>query len=258
MSLAEWAFGRLIVVIVAASTVTAVGVGTVTFFIGRHSVDSSPEASVSAGTEPAAPSAQASAAPTAVVPTPDDVPTPTGEAGPVGAPTRVNEFGVPVGYPHTKSGAISACGNYVAVTSVAKNREPTRSHDIILSISDENTAARLSNLLSQVDTETAKNFNIPSVLSPQFTLNHRVIGYKITSYGENVSKVEVLSAIAAGVTDGTPNLQPSMHWGTDLCTINWDGSDWKLRDISGGSEGHAMTERSSESFERFALAGVTS
>ncbi|TCJ35416.1 hypothetical protein [Parafrankia sp. BMG5.11] len=260
MSLAEWAIRRLIIVIVATATVSAIGAGALGFFMGRNSSDDGPKAS--ADPEPVSDvptEAPPTGTPAVVVP-PSSEATAAPAAGdsPIGAPTRVNQFGVPVGYPHTEAGAISACGNYIAATSMARNREHTRSHDLILSISDEETAKRLSDLLSGIDAETAKNFGVPSVISPQFTLNHRVIGYRVSNFNGGESKVEVLSAIAAGVSGESPNLQPAMHWGTDICTINWDGSDWKLRDVSGGVEGHAMTERSSEAFERFALSGVTS
>ncbi|MEX5632076.1 hypothetical protein [Parafrankia sp. FMc2] len=257
MSLTEWAFGRLIIVIVATAAVTAIGAGGIGYVAGRHSSDSGPR--TPADSEPV-PEQSAEAAPetpaVAVSPT-SEVPVAASD-GPVGGPTRVNEFGVPVGYPHTEAGAISACGNYIAVTSVARNREQSRSRDVIMSISDEATAARLSKLLTDIDSETARNFGVPSILAPQFLMNHRVFGYRISDHRENESRIEVLSAIGAGLAEGPPNLRPSMHWGTDVCTIAWDGSDWKLRDVSGGGEGHAMTERSSESFERFALAGVTS
>lgn len=258
VSLTEWAFGRLIIVVVTAATVTSIVAGTVGYFAGRNSVDNNSQAATRTKPSPDARIGEPAPSPTAVVPSSTEAATPADDSGPVGAPTRVNEFGVPVGYPHTEAGAISACGNYVAITSVAKNRERSRSHQIIRSISDEETATRLSNLLTEIDTETASNFNVPSVISPQFTLNHRVIGYRVNDHRDSESKIEVLSGIAAGVPEGSPNLQPSMHWGTDICTVTWDGSDWKLRDVSGGSEGHAMTERSSESFERFTLAGVTS
>ncbi|WP_084647221.1 RodZ family helix-turn-helix domain-containing protein [Parafrankia discariae] len=259
MSLAEWAIRRLIIVIVATATVSAVGAGAFGFFVGRNSSDDGSKASADPEPTSSVPTeAPPTGAPDVVVPPSSDATTAPAADSPIGAPTRVNEFGVPVGYPHTEAGAISACGNYIAATSITRNREHTRSHDLILSISDEETAKRLSDLLAEIDAETAKNFGVPSVISPQFTLNHRVIGYRVSNFSGEESKVEVLSAIAAGVSGASPDLQPAMHWGTDICTINWDGSDWKLRDVSGGVEGHAMTERSSEAFERFALSGVTS
>ncbi|WP_076829973.1 hypothetical protein [Frankia sp. CcI49] len=256
VSLAEWAFGRLIVVIVAASTVTAVGVGTVAFFIGRQSVDTSPEASASAEPNPVVPSAQASAAPTAVVPTPDDVPTPTGEAGPVGAPTRVNEFGVPVGYPHTSSGAISACGNYYTAYNNRANRSQEKIREFFSSIADPRSVETLASGILRVDQENAAILGVPSIQDPLVNFDARPLGYQIEASSDSEAKILVWGAISLGVYDSAdPVKQAQVRWGSEICQVRWQQDDWKLINADDGPDGPLLHSRSAGDFKEFVVAG---
>ncbi|WP_462187219.1 hypothetical protein, partial [Frankia sp. CcWB2] len=165
---------------------------------------------------------------------PADTATPTSVPG---VPTRINEFGIPVGYPRTEAGAVSACANYVSAYVKATNREPTRLKQIFRSIADPSTANRLSQLLIDVNNQTAKNFGVASVNSPDFQLIYRTLGYKVEKFNPNETKVYIWSNASAGIIGGSPNYKPRNFWGTDLCTVSWSGTDWKLSDATDGPDG---------------------
>ncbi len=74
---------------------------------------------------------------------PPQAPTQTGRQLP-GMPTRINEFGIPVGYPHTEAGAISACGNYVAAYVDRRNRDTYQIKKVFNEISITGVAEKLS------------------------------------------------------------------------------------------------------------------
>ena len=103
------------------------------------------------------------------------------EGGFPGAPTRINEFGVPVGYPRTEAGAVSACGNYVSAYSDVRNREPTRIRQLFQSIALPSNAEPLAEQIIAVDERNAQDYSTTSVLSPAVNFNVRVAGYSVDS-----------------------------------------------------------------------------
>ncbi|MBL7496767.1 hypothetical protein I6A84_23920 [Frankia sp. CNm7] len=253
----DWATRRLILVIAVTAIVmlpAGVGIGWALASSGS-SASPTPQAQASQASTPPSPTQST----VAVVPSPsadggDHTAEPAGSLP--GAPSRVNEFGIPVGYPHTQAGAISACGNYVSAYMNSGNREPSRIRAVLNSISAADVAERLSKAIGDADAKTAQNFGIPSINSPQAAFNLRVVGYRVQDFASNKALIQIWATGSVGVYEGSPDLSPQENWGTDICTVTWNGEDWKLADAGNGPNGPVPTERASEQFQRFLLQGA--
>ncbi|WP_256788690.1 hypothetical protein [Frankia sp. AvcI1] len=253
---------RLIIIIVATGTVSVIG-GLV---IGRYVIPDKGASPDTASVAPA-PSTTPTPSPAAIAPTPTLVPKPdSAEGKPAdsastsqipGLPTRINEFGIPVGYPHNKPGAVSACANYVAGYLDPLNREPARLKEVFRSVSTQPSVAdHISQRLIESNNGTAKNFGVPSINSPNFLFRYRVLGYAVDNFSPDEAKIRVWLNTNAGTLDGSPNFKPRDFWGTDLCSVNWNGSDWKLSDSNDGPDGPDPAEQRSEEFQNFLLIGA--
>lgn len=195
--------------------------------------------------------------------TPAAAPTGGGSAPPVaaagrgiaGAPTRVNSLGIPVGYPHTQAGAISACGNYISSIQNLDSRNRSRLDAIFASIGTSKSATALTQKILSSDSQTAKNFGVPSINSPNFTFDLRVVGYKIQKSSRDDVTISVWSTAGVGVLNGSEDLAPQQIWGTDICTVTWSDQDWRLSNAGDGPNGPSITERAADDINRFAYAG---
>lgn len=249
---------RLIIIIVATGAVSVVA-GVV---IGRYAIPDKGSGPDTASVLPTPATPTPSAAATTLIPVPSPTPAPPADVPDdksqvQGLPTRLNSLRIPVGYPHNEPGAISACANYVAAYSDASNREPTRIREVFKSITTEGSVAdRTSQRLIEANNGTAKNFGAPSVNAPNFVLQYRVLGYKVVESKPDEAKIYIWLNANAGVTDGAPESKPRDFWGTDLCTVQWRGSDWKLFDANDGPDGPDPAEQRSEEFRRFLLIGA--
>ncbi len=172
-----------------------------------------------------------------------------------GTPTRVNEFGIPVGYPHSEAGAISACGNYVNAYVDRRNRDASQIKKIFNAISFPEVADKLAERIISADSTTAKNFGLTSVNSPQMSFNIRPAGYSVQSASTNQAVVSVWSTAGVGIYSDGGKLAPQQSWGTDICTVIWQDGDWKLSDAGDGPNSPSITDRSAEAFERFIYVG---
>jgi hypothetical protein len=183
-------------------------------------------------------------------------PSGTGSEAFPGAPTRINEFGVPVGYPHTEAGAISACGNYVSAYSDIRNREPTRIRQVLGSFSLPEAATGVADFITKADQNIASRLGVPAVNDPNVNFNLRVLGFRVESFNEISSTISVWSVGGTG-RYGAPRqeVSPQQRWGTDSCTVRWLKNDWKLSGATDGPTGPLITERPGESIRRFAYIG---
>ena len=258
VSLTEWATRRLIIVIVGTAAVT--GVGATAF--GRYVIPAQPDGEAG---NPAAPAPVVVSPPTGETPVVVPEPTedaaeeaqPTEEGSPFGAPTRLNEFGIPVGYPRTEAGAISACGNYVAAYGKVQNREPSRVHEVFRSIALPSAAERLANLIIEIDRENNETLGIDSLNSPNLNFNTRAAGYAVDSYSPDKARITIWWAVGIGVYGSPdPQVAPRQGWGTDYCELEWNSGDWKLADAGDGPAGPQITERGAERFGHFVLVGA--
>ncbi len=173
-----------------------------------------------------------------------------------GTPTRVNEFGIPVGYPHSEAGAISACGNYISAIQNPGNRSKSKIISVFQSIALPDTVDPLSKKILDADSSTAKQFGIPSINDPKFGFNLRVVGYRTLANKDDDATISVWSTSSIGVYgNDTSRPSPQEKWGTDICKVSWQGNDWKLADANDGPDAPAITSRESEAIQRFAYVG---
>ncbi|ABD09431.1 hypothetical protein ThrDRAFT_00095 [Frankia casuarinae] len=258
VSLVEWAARRLIIIIVTTGTVSVIG-GLV---IGRYVVPDN--GSNGPDTASVAPQTSPSATPPGVTPT--LVPSPKPSSQPAntaattsvpGVPTRINEFGIPVGYPHTEAGAVSACANYDRAYGNPANRTPSRVKDVFKSMALPEEADRLANTVISIDKENAKYFKLNSLQSPAVNWIGRVTGYTVRSYRNDEANITLWGLVGIGLYGNPdPRLAPHEGWGTDNCQVVWSSGDWKLKDASDGPWTPAITERAAESFRDFLLVGA--
>ncbi len=255
---ADWPVRRLVGLLVATGAVTV----TAGILIGRYMIPSSYSAGIQGQPAPRIDTRPTSAASKAVPPTAVPRSTPTGSettAPPTqaarqipGMPTRVNEFGIPVGYPHTEAGAISACGNYVAAYSATYNREPSRIHAIFKSISETSIASKLADRIIEVDKNNSTSYGATSISDPKISFNSRILGFEVQQKTPDSATVSVWSSASFGAYDNTDTkLLPQVRWGTDVCTVHWFEDDWKIVDASDGPGGPSITERAAEGYQRF-------
>jgi hypothetical protein len=262
VSLADWVTRRLVVVIAVIFVVGAVTGSMIGYVAGRNAgnkkINAAPGPTATRGPAAASGPTTAPGATRTVIASPS--PATGAAAGPdrtlPGSPTRVNEFGIPVGYPHTEAGAVSACGNYVSAYLDSANREPSKIENIFRSITMNNVAKRLAQAIIAIDRQTSREYNVDSIQSPKMGFSLRVVGYKIENHRPNQTTIDVWSTGSVGVYGGPDNLKPRESWGIDVCTVSWDGADWKLFDAGDGPDGPMLTDRNSEGFRRFILIGA--
>jgi hypothetical protein len=176
-----------------------------------------------------------------------------------GAPSRVNQFGIPVGYPHTEAGAISACGNYVSAYSDVRNREPDRLRAVLRSISTDAASKTIGDQIIRVDRANVTTLGGNSISDPSLDFNLRIIGFSKKSVATDQATVSIWSVGGLGMYGSTgAATTPREVWGSDDCTVVWNGGDWKLSAATDGPDGPVITERPSEAFLRFSYIGGSS
>ncbi|MCK9924960.1 hypothetical protein MXD61_24355 [Frankia sp. AgPm24] len=259
---AEIVARRLIIIVVTASALSALA-GVV---IGRYGLPYNPKSPDTASVQPSpssgtTPTPQVSASTQVLVPAASATAAPDGSAADrsqvPGIPTRINQYGIPVGYPRTQAGAVSACANYDAINGSLRNREPTLIRNMYGSIATPDAAKKISDIIISNDKESAKAYGVPSIQTPNFTLIGRATGYSVQAYDENEAKVTIWGIIGFGIYgNSNPDLAPREGWGTDDCRVIWSDGDWRLADASDGPASPDITERAAEGFKEFLLVGA--
>lgn len=138
--------------------------------------------------------------------------------------------GVPVGYPHSASGSISAATNYVVALGSELTLDPVRRPTTLATISavevDPAVAARFADLPA-VEARTGLladlRASVPAIarVAP--------VGVRVLAYSESRASVQVWTVAVVG----TARLgQVDMSWSTETLQLGWErapgGSDWKL------------------------------
>jgi len=256
----EWATRRLVLVIVVTAALAAAVALPAGILLGRHSGSDTDNRSLGASASSASSPTTTPAATVVPSPTPagvDHTAEPTGALP--GAPSRVNEFGIPVGYPHTEAGAISACGNYVSAYSDVRNREPSRIRLVLKSIATAGATTQVSDRIIKADQENSRSVGANSISDPSLNFNLRVVGFNVKTSSRDVTTISIWAVGGIGVygnTDGTSG--PSEIWGSDDCTVQWKDGDWRLSAAVDGSDGPTITQRPGENFRRFSYIGSPS
>ncbi|WP_241842335.1 hypothetical protein [Pseudofrankia sp. BMG5.36] len=253
----EWATRRLALVIVATMVLTTAVALPVGVLLGRHSTPGDNHQPLGASTRPA--SLPPATATVAVVPSPtsagvDHTAEPAGALP--GTPSRVNEFGIPVGYPHTEAGAISACGNYVSAYSDVRNREPSRIRPVLNSIATGDTGKQVSDRIIKSDQDNIKAAGANSITDPSLNFNLRVVGFSTKTSSRDSATISIWSVGGIGIYGNADQASaPQEFWGSDDCTVRWENGDWRLSAAVDGPGGPTITQRPGENFRRFSYIG---
>jgi hypothetical protein len=160
----------------------------------------------------------------------------SGQSGP--GPTRV-ENGVPVGYAHTREGAVAAATNYVSVVDGPLVVQPDRFQKAL----DVFALPSVRPTLRSNAEKTVAVTGLVDYARQGRTVIYRTapLAYRIASYRDERAQVDIWAESFIAV-DGI--LAPRETWATASVEVDWSGEDWKLQQIgpySGGSDGPVPT-----------------
>lgn len=143
--------------------------------------------------------------------------------------TRV-EAGVPVGYPQTEAGAISAATNHLVAFTQPRMFQPLVRLQVLTVLAGPRRAPELLRSVDpgmqraaatlQVDpaTGTSSMGQLVSRLTP--------VGYRVVSYGPERARIAVWATSLSGVAGASSSVPVVTSWATDTVDLEWDG-DWK-------------------------------
>lgn len=175
------------------------------------------------GAKPAAaagPTAAASSAPPISVTSPYSAGQATSTAG-----------GVPVGYPHTTSGAEAAAANYVVAFNSAVMVSPSARDRLVNAIADPAIASSLEGQFdaayAQIDTTYGLTTAGAAPAGQTFVERAAPVGVSVVSTSGNTATISVWTVTLAGLAGANSQHAVSEDWVTVTVTLNWTHGDWK-------------------------------
>lgn len=139
-------------------------------------------------------------------------------------PTRLVS-GIPVGYPHTQAGALSAVANFIELTGGEAGRPAARRPALINALASSDGRDNVKRLLDGNDQTTTAMFGSPTA---DFTATATPVSERIASATPDAVTVDswvVLTFQRPGLT------LASAFWGGVHTTVVWEG-DWKVQNAS--------------------------
>jgi hypothetical protein len=191
----------------------------------RGTVTNSPPATTAA----TAPSDQAQAAPPATAAT-----TPQAQAGEAAATGQVGPrevvHGVPVGYQHSKAGAVAAATNYAKVLSSELILDKASRRKAIDTLSAPEARARQQRAFDRAVASLAKGLGVKDAAAADGTVLLRAVpvGWRMEAYTGDRATVAIWVTSVVGSLGGSPGGVPVQEgWGTTTVQLRWVGGDWK-------------------------------
>lgn len=153
--------------------------------------------------------------------------------GTTGAVAPSIEDGIPVGYPHTQAGAVSAAVNFEMARSTAGYFTDTAARDQVLSVimAPQSLGSEVA-ADGQATASVLSNLGLSEGQTSSLLVRSAPMGTKIDSYASSLATVEVWMAGVVGVTDNSSSLTPTASWDTYTYTLTWINGDWKAVSIS--------------------------
>jgi hypothetical protein len=137
-------------------------------------------------------------------------------------PTRL-EAGVPVGYPHTQAGAVSAAANFIEQTGGQAGRNLANRSALVAALASTEGRAKVTALLEGNDAMATRLFGSPAA---DFTAIATPVEERVVSYTPSSAVVDTWVVL----TFTRPGLPlASAFWGGLHTTLTWAG-DWKVAD----------------------------
>lgn len=139
--------------------------------------------------------------------------------------------GVPVGYPHSSSGAEAAAANYVvAFNSASMVRSSARAR-LINAIADPAIAGTLQGQFdaayAQIDTTYGLTSSGAAPAGQTYVERAAPVGVSLVSDSGNTATVSVWVVTLAGLAGTNSQHAVSEDWATVTVTLNWTHGDWK-------------------------------
>jgi hypothetical protein len=182
----------------------------------------------------------AAPATTAVTPAAGEVATPGTAAAPqaqagAAATSRVGPrrvvAGVPVGYEHSKQGAVAAAANYARVLSSELILDKASRHKAIDTLAAPEARARQQRALDRDVASVAKALGVGAAGAGDGTLLLRAVpvGWRLEEYAGDHATVALWVTSVGGSLNGPGGSRPVQEgWGTTTVKLRWTGGDWKL------------------------------
>jgi hypothetical protein len=141
--------------------------------------------------------------------------------------------GVPVGYAHTRQGAVEAAVNYeIARSSPAYFTDTAVRHRVIEAMATRESRA---DLIRNDDTgmkQVLVSLGVNDTNADTLVARAAAMGTKVDSYSSTVATVEVWMAGLIGTTSTSAPLPVSASWTTYTLTVQWQDGDWRLATVN--------------------------
>jgi hypothetical protein len=139
--------------------------------------------------------------------------------------------GVPVGYPHSVSGAESAAANYVVAFYSAGMVYPSLRARLVNAIADPAIASELQGQFdatySNIDTNNGLTSQGVAPAGQTFVLRTSPMGVSLVSDSGNTATVAVWIVSLVGLAGAGSQHAVEENWATITTTLTWNDGDWK-------------------------------
>ena len=139
--------------------------------------------------------------------------------------------GVPVGYPHTSSGAEAAAANYVVAFNSASMVYSSVRSRLINAIADPAIASSLQGQFdaayAQIDTTYGLSSSGAAPAGQTYVERAAPVGVSLVSDSGSTATVSVWVVTLAGLAGTDSQHAVSEDWATVTVTLNWTHGDWK-------------------------------
>ena len=140
-------------------------------------------------------------------------------------PTRVDERGIPHGWPHDRAGAAAAAVSAVRQSgSIARSGFITRS-DVIRSIATDEFGSELASLSSTQLEDLTSELGAVSIAASDLLWSEMPLTFEVVAADALAARVRVWSVLIVGVPDvGAPR----QIWRTVTVDLAWEIGDWLI------------------------------
>ena len=139
--------------------------------------------------------------------------------------------GVPVGYPHTGSGAQAAAANYVVAYYSAEMARSWYRVQLLNAIADPSAAAGLKTQLDAAYKQADATYGLSAAGSAPkgqtFVQRAAPVGVTLVGNTGNTATVSVWTVTLAGIAGTNSQHAVTEDWATVTLTLNWTHGDWK-------------------------------
>lgn len=140
-------------------------------------------------------------------------------------PTRVDERGIPHGWPHDRVGAAAAAVSAVRQSgTIARSGFITRS-DVIRSIATDEFGSELASLSSTQLEDLTSELGAVSIAASDLLWSEIPLTFEVVAADALAARVRVWSVLIVGVPDvGAPR----QVWRTVTVDLAWESDDWLI------------------------------